>query len=317
MSRKPASKRTRLKPKAVLRLPDLDQAKSAVLNSLTSADAQRGYRHAIEEFVEWYCSEPRLSFSRTVVLRYRIHLESRNLAPGTINLRLGAVRRLAYEAADCGLLSPDLAAGIRRVKGVKKIGVRLGNWLTAEQSQRLWQVADGERLMEKRDRALLAVLLACGLRRHEAVELNLGHIQRREEHWAIVDMKGKAGHTRTIPMPGWVKDVVDQWIQAANITSGKLFRRVHKMGKPWGERLTEKAVWHVVREYATKAGIDKLSPHDLRRTCARLCYAAGGELEQIQFLLGHVSIQTTERYLGCKQRIQDAVNDKIGIGPPD
>jgi site-specific recombinase XerD len=284
----------------------LDQAKSAVLNRLTSADAQRGYRHAIEEFVEWYCSEPRLSFSRTVVLRYRIHLESRNIAPGTINLRLGAVRRLAYEAADCGLLSPDLAAGIRRVKGVKKIGVRLGNWLTAEQSQRLWQVPDGERLKEKRDRALLAVLLACGLRRHEAVELNFGHIQRREEHWAIVDMKGKAGHTRTIPMPGWVKNVVDQWIQAANITSGKLFRRVHKMGKTWGERLTEKAVWHVVREYATKAGIDKLSPHDLRRTCARLCYAAEGELEQIQFLLGHVSIQTTERYLGCKQRIQDA-----------
>jgi integrase len=149
------------------------------------------------------------------------------------------------------------------------------------------------------------------------VELNFGHIQRREEHWAIVDMKGKAGHTRTIPMPGWVKNVVDQWIQAANITSGKLFRRVHKTGKTWGERLTEKAVWHVVREYATKAGIDKLSPHDLRRTCARLCYAAGGELEQIQFLFGHVSIQTTERYLGCEQRIQDAVNDKIGIGPPD
>jgi len=250
------------------------------------------------------------------VLRYRIHLESRNLAPGTINLRLGAVRRLAYEATDCGLLSPDLAAGIRRVKGVKKIGVRLGNWLTAEQSQRLWQLPGGEHLKEKRDRALLAVLLACGLRRHEAVELNFGHIQQREEHWAIVDLKGKAGHTRTIPMPGWVKNVVDQWIQAANITSGKLFRRVHKMGKTWGETLTEKAVWHVVREYAMKAGIDKLAPHDLRRTCARLCYAAGGELEQIQFLLGHVSIQTTERYLGCKQRIQGAVNDKIGIEPP-
>src|SRR5207245_5161047 len=173
MSRKTNWKRPRPKPRAVLRLPDLDQAKSAVLNSLTSADAQRGYRHAIEEFVEWYCSEPRLSFSRTV-LRYRIHLESRNLAPGTINLRLGAVRRLAYEAADCGLLSSDLAAGIRRVKGVKKIGVRLGNWLTAEQSQRLWQVPGSEHLKEKRDRALLAVLLACGLRRHEAVELTFG-----------------------------------------------------------------------------------------------------------------------------------------------
>ena len=89
------------------------------------------------------------------------------------------------------------------------------------------------------------------------------------------------------------------------------------MGKTWGERLTEKAVWHVVREHATKAGFDKLAPLDLRTTCARLCHAAGGELEQIQFLLGHISIQTTERYLGCKQRIQGAVNDKIGIEPPD
>src|SRR5450755_4772408 len=111
--------------KSVLRLPDPEVAKSAVLNSLSCPDAQRGYRHAIDEFVDWYCSEPRLSFSKTVVLRYRMHLESRNLAPGTVNLRLGAVRRLAYEAADCGLLSADLAAGIRRVKGVKKLGVRL------------------------------------------------------------------------------------------------------------------------------------------------------------------------------------------------
>jgi hypothetical protein len=135
MAKKQARKGNARVPKAVLWLPDLDLAKSAALNSLSSPDAQRGYRHAIEEFIEWYCSEPRLSFSKTVVLRYRMHLESRHLAPGPINLRLGAVRRLAYEAADCGLLSADLAAGIRRVKGVKKIGVRLGNWLTPEQSQ--------------------------------------------------------------------------------------------------------------------------------------------------------------------------------------
>ncbi len=116
-----------------------------------------------------------------------------NLAPGTINLRLGAVRRLAYEAADCGLLSADLAAGIRRVKGVKKLGIRLGNWLTAEQGNALWQAPDRQRLKGKRDRALLALLLACGLRRHEAVALTLDHLQQREEHWAIVDLVGKGG----------------------------------------------------------------------------------------------------------------------------
>src|ERR1700731_782590 len=116
-------------------------------------------------------------------------------------------------------------------------------------------------------------------------------------------------------MHAWVKNVLDQWLQAANITSGKLFRRVHRMGEAWGEKLTEKAAWHVVREYATKAGIDKLAPHDLRRTCARLCHTAGGELEQIQFLLGHRSVETTERYLGSRQRLVHAVNDQLGIEP--
>ena len=301
--------------KSVLRLPDLEVAKSAVLNSLSCPDAQRGYRHAIDEFVDWYCSEPRLSFSKTVVVRYRMNLESRHLAPGTINLRLGAVRRLAYEAADCGLLSADLAAGIRRVKGVKKLGVRLGNWLTAEQAVALWQAPDDEQLKGKRDRALLALLLACGLRRHEVATLTFGHLQQREGHWAIVDLRGKAGHVRTIPVPDWVHGLLDDWTTVAGISTGSLFRRVSSAGRIWGEGVTEKLVWHVVKEFAAKLGVSKLAPHDLRRSCARLCRAAGGELEQIQFLLGHVSVQTTERYLGCTQRISSAVNDRIGIEP--
>jgi integrase len=116
-------------------------------------------------------------------------------------------------------------------------------------------------------------------------------------------------------MPAWVKALLDEWVQAANLAGGRVFRPINKNGKAWGDGLTEKAVWHAVREYASKAGIERLAPHDLRRTCARLCHAAGGELEQIQFLLGHVSIQTTERYLGCKQRIRAAVNDRIGVEP--
>lgn len=145
------------------------------------------------------------------------------------------------------------------------------------------------------------------------MELNFSHLQQREQHWAIVDLMGKAGHMRTVPMPDWVKQVLDDWLNAVGLTSGRVFRRVNRAGRVWGDGMTEKVVWHVVREYAKKAGIDKLAPHDLRRTCARLCHTAGGELEQIQFLLGHVSIQTTERYLGCKQRIRSAVNGKIGI----
>lgn len=122
---------------AKLGLPDLENAKSTVLVSLRSPQSQRSYRHSINEFVAWYCSAPQLSFNKTVVTRYRIYLEDRQLAPGTINVRLAAVRRLAYEAADSGLLSPDLAVGIRRVKGSKKLGYRLGNWLTAVEASKL------------------------------------------------------------------------------------------------------------------------------------------------------------------------------------
>jgi len=126
MRRKPKGRKSN-RQKTKLGLPDLEHVKSAVLVSLRSAESQRSYQHSIDEFVAWYCSAPRLSFNKTVVIRYRIYLEDRQLAPGTIKVRLAAVRRLAYEAADSGLLSPELAAGIRRVKGSKKLGYRLGN----------------------------------------------------------------------------------------------------------------------------------------------------------------------------------------------
>src|ERR1700687_1755246 len=238
MKQKPSSRRKRSIAKSVLRLPDLEHAEAAVLNSLNSTDAKRGYCHAIDEFVDWYCSEPRLAFNRIVVLRYRSHLESRQLAPGRINLRFGAVRRLAYEAADCGLLSADLAAGIRRVKGEKDLGVLLGDWLPADQGQALWQAPDRDRIRGKRDRALLAVLLACGLRRHELAGLTVSHLQQREGHWAIMDLRGKAGHVRTIPVPDWVQGLLDDWMKAAGIASGSLFRRVSSADKVWGERVT-------------------------------------------------------------------------------
>jgi site-specific recombinase XerD len=303
------------RPKTKLGLPDLDHSKSAVLDSLRSSESKRGYRHAINEFIQWYCSEPRLSFNKIAVTRFRIALENRGLAAGTINGRLAAVRRLAYEAADAGLLSPELAAGIRRVKGVKKLGVRLGNWLTAEEARRFWQAPDAATLKGKRDRAILAVLLGCGLRRRELADLDFTHLQQREEHWAIVDLVGKGGHIRTVPIPTWVKTTVDAWANAAELNTGKVFRCVCRAGKRWGDGVTERLVWHVVKHYAVELGFRAVAPHDLRRSCAKLCHAAGGELEQIQFLLGHVSVQTTERYLGCKQRIRGAVNDRIGIEP--
>src|SRR5215470_14297149 len=150
------SKRSRAK--TILRLPDLEQSKNSVLHSLAAVSSQQSYGHAIDEFIGWYCSEPRLSFNRTVVLRYRFFLEQKNLAPSTINVRLAAVRRLAYEASDTGLLSPELAAGIRRVQGAKRLGVRIGNWLSVEQARALLRALVVETARGKRDRAILSLL---------------------------------------------------------------------------------------------------------------------------------------------------------------
>jgi site-specific recombinase XerD len=169
-------------------------------------------QHAIDEFVAWYCSEPRLAFNKTVVLRYRFSLEERGLASGTINVRMAAVRRLAYEAAESGLLSPELAASIHRVKGVLKLGSRLGNWLTAGEASALWQVPDARTPTGKRNRAILAILLGYGLRRRKLAELTLESFQRREERWVIVDPVGKGRHIRTVPVPYWVKETLDRWL---------------------------------------------------------------------------------------------------------
>ncbi len=308
----PTQRRTRRRRKSPT-LPELEQAKAAVLNSLGSLQSRRSYGRAMKEFITWYCSEPRLALNRSVVLRYRMRLENMRLAAATINVRLAAVRRLATEAADSGLLSPDLIAGIRRVRGVKQLGRRIGNWLTPEEGQRLLSAVPTDRLRGKRDAAMLGLLIGCGLRRSELVELNVDQIQQREGHWVIIDLIGKGGRLRTVPMPGWVKDAVDDWVCSAEITGGRLFRAVRKNGVLWGHGLTQNVVWYVVKECAKRAGIQNLAPHDLRRSCARLCHESGGELEQIQFLLGHASVLTTERYIGCKQRLSCAVNDRITL----
>jgi integrase len=116
-------------------------------------------------------------------------------------------------------------------------------------------------------------------------------------------------------MPDWVHTELLDWLRSASINRGKVFRRVSRTGRVLGDGISEKAIWHVVRSSASQVGVPALAPHDLRRTCARLCRNAGGELDQIQLLLGHVSIQTTEQYLGSRQRIRSAVNDRIGIEP--
>jgi integrase len=129
----------------------------------------------------------------------------------------------------------------------------------------------------------------------------------------VVDLIGKGGHIRTVPIPSWAKEALDQWTVAAGIREGKIFRAVARTGKVWGQGISQNVVWYVVKSCCERTGLERIAPHDLRRTCAKLCHTNGGELEQIQFLLGHASVQTTERYLGCKQNLGHPVNDLFDL----
>jgi len=287
--------------------------KALVLDSVSSPITKRVYNMALDEFISWFRQEPRPGFTKATVSAWRTSLEARGLGSSSIIIRMSAIRKLAAEAADNGLLAPELAAGISRVKSVKSTGIRVGNWLSLRQAQALLSAPDISTVKGLRDRAILAVLLGCGLRRSEVAALTLAHVQQRDGRWCIVDLVGKHGRVRTMPMPTWVKVAIDAWTSAAGLTDGSVFRPVNRADRVAGERLGEKVVWQMLQQYAEAVGVPGIAPHDLRRTCAKLCRSAGGELEQIQLLLGHASIQTTERYLGTKQDLVHAPNDGIKL----
>ena len=270
------------------------------------------YAKALEDFFQWRAGQGSPAFSRAAVQAHRAALEARGYAPSTINQRLAAIKKLAREAAANGLLDSAVAAGIDQVPGVKQQGTRAGNWLTRAQAEALINCPDPATLKGKRDRALLALLVGCGLRRGEAVALTVGHLQQRDGRWVIVDLRGKHGRLRTIAVPAWVKQAVDLWCAAAGITDGRILRSLNRHGQITGDSLSPQAVLAVAVFYGEQLGL-RLRPHDLRRTCAKLCRSGGGDLEQIQLLLGHASIQTTERYLGTRQNLADAPNDRLGL----
>jgi len=213
--------------------------------------------------------------------------------------------------AAAGFLDRETAEDAARVENVRTFGVRAGNWLTPEQAGALLLAPDESTLKGKRDRTLLAFLVGCGLRREEVIRLNVEDVQLRDDRWVIPNLVGKKKRVRLVPIPSWVKERLDEWTTSGEISENRIFRAVRKNGTVSRASMSGVAVWKIVRHYARTAGIRELTPHDLRRTCAKLCRRAGGKLEQIQFLLGHSSIQTTERYLGGEQEIKHAVNDRL------
>lgn len=279
-----------------------------VLDSVQSVHSKRNYAKALDDLFAFCARRP---LSRALLMEYRTTID--HLSPSTINVRLSAIRKLVGEARRNGMIGLEEAANLNDVPNVRQKGTRLGNWLTREQAKELLAVPDRSTLKGKRDYIVIALLVGCALRRRELATLNIEDIQLREGRWVIIDLRGKGGRIRTVAVPIWVKQGIDAWMGAAKVDKGRLLRPLSKSGKILRDELGDWAIWSVVEQSSKQIGIEHFGAHDLRRTCAKLCRKSGGDLEQIKFLLGHSSIQTTERYLGSEQEIEIAVNDNLGL----
>jgi integrase len=298
-------------PPAILRLLE------GVERSLTSPNSRRAYRTALLHFLNW-CRASDAKLERMSVLQYKDALiaaetaaSKRRFSAATVNLKLAAVRSFAQEAADQHLISPSEAAAIQRIRGERTSGTRFGMWLEKQELDRLLRTPDRTTLRGKRDYALLAVLFSTGLRRRELVDLQLSTIQQRDGQWGLIDLQGKGNRVRSVHLPLWVKDAVFAWLTSAGIVDGPIFRSISRHGRIGVRRLSDESVKLVLSYYALSHNLGGFRPHDARRTCARLCRSANASLEDIQELLGHSSIQTTERYLGRTGGFQRAITNAI------
>jgi integrase len=279
-------------------------------NAVVSRHTERAYLRAFDDLFQLAAGR---TISRMILMEYRASMVAEGLSAATINQRLCAIRKLVNEARENGIIDPAEAVRLTSVPGVPQSGVRLGTWLTKEETQLMLATVDRTELIGKRNFAILSILCHCALRREEEAGLDASLIQRREGRWVFADLIGKRGRVRTVPIPQAAKDALDDWTHAAGIKSGPIFRAMRKGGAVTEFALSAWAIWDVVTTTAKAAGIRHLGPHDLRRTSAKLCRKAGGELEQIQALLGHEDLSTTARYLNSTQQIQHAVNDRIAL----
>ncbi len=287
--------------------------RTMLTNSVPSGHTRRAYGKAFDDFLA-LAARTGQSISRQLFQQYRAQMVDAGLGSSTINVRLSGVRKLVNEARENGLVDPSDAERIVSVPNVPAQGVRLGQWLTVEQTRDLLAVPDRSQLKGKRSYGILSVLTQSALRREEASRLDMSHIQMREGRWVLADIQGKRGRVRTVALPASAKAAIDEWTRAAGITSGPVFRRLTKSGRVLpGKGLGVWAIWDVVVTSAKAIGIEGFGPHDARRSCAKLCRKKGGKLEQIQFMLGHESIETTAIYTACEQEIAVAVNDNLGL----
>ncbi len=289
---------------------DLTSIATDLLGQIDNPNTRGMYCKALTDFFAWWMEHADLPFDRVLLEAHLEDLIDRQYSPATINQRLAAIRKLVAGAAMRNLLDFETVAGLIRVKGSHACVVPRGKALTTAQTEALINAPEPSSAKGVRDRALLAVLVGCGLLRSELVRVNFADVQKADGGSILIEIRGKGGRVRAVNVPRWVKLALDAWTSTAKIRTGPLFRAVDRTGTVKQRALSAQSVLAIVVAYGRSIGVE-VKPDDLRRTCAQLCHERGGDLRGIQLLLGHASIQTTERFLSTKRGMATAVNDRL------
>ena len=299
-----------------------DTCVSFTLSRLDRPNSRIAYTKALTAFRGWLMSNGG-TFTWERVNAYRDELLLQGLSPNTINLRLCAIRKFAESLWLANIVPQDVFQKIKAgIKNVKTEGVKVGTWLTKEQMQSL---LDAPALSKRpkplkilRDRAMLAVLMGCGVRREELCSLTIEHFRKIKNVWTIADMSGKGNKRRTIPMGDWCAVLVQEWIDAIRRTNAAyhnglpLFSCISQTGILKCQQMTEQNVYELVKKYGKVIEVD-ITPHDLRRSFARLADESGAKLTQISLSLGHSDTKTTLLYLGGNQSYTESAGQSFSL----
>lgn len=286
-------------------------------NSFDRPTSRIAYQRALVAFFEWF-GERELTWRN--VNDYRRHLvDESGLAAASINLRLCAIRKMCKKAWLAKAITLEDHERLKHINNIKSHIVRVGTWLTKEQMQQLLDAPlNKPGLKCSRDRAMLAVMMGCGVRREELCSLTPEHFRRVKGCWTIADLLGKGNKTRTIPMGDWCASLLQTWVdlmkQHHEVEGLPLFPQIKKGIKPTihKERMTTQNVYKIVQTYSKSIGIE-VTPHDLRRSFARLAEESGANLYQISLSLGHADSKTTMLYLGGNQSFTESPGQRISL----
>lgn len=294
-------------------------------------ETRRAYKREIKAFLQWLFSTGKpLSFES--LESYKEQMTNSERGETAINQALTAIKKMVRKLPKYGLIDKSQADIICSVESIKIRGKKTHNWLTASQAEKLLAAPKESKransLLAYRDRAILALLVGCGLRRSEVQAITVEHIQQREGRWVIVDIVGKRNKSRTVPMAGWCKALIDQWIEQSGIKNGQIIRQcswkvrsqkdngrfaLTRHHLDIGDPLSTQSIYNAVERYSMAVLGFRIAPHDLRRSFAKLARNGGSELEQIMNSMGHDSLSTTQAYLGTEIDYQNAPSDRLGL----